>query len=86
MKKYIILFLIITAFSLKNDFTPVYAQTSKPAKKVEPIVYICNSNTAYAYHTSSYCRGLNRCTHGMLKVPLSKATKTYGRKACKICG
>lgn len=48
-------------------------------------VYICNSSTAYAYHSSDHCRGLNRCSHGVIKVSLNDAIKKYHRQPCKIC-
>jgi len=31
-------------------------------------VYICNSTTAVAYHSSESCSGLNRCTHGFAEA------------------
>jgi uncharacterized protein YgiM (DUF1202 family) len=48
-------------------------------------VYICDSKSAYAYHNSTSCRGLNRCTHGVYKVTKLEAIESYGRQACKIC-
>jgi hypothetical protein len=51
----------------------------------EAYVYICDSRGAYAYHSSKDCRGLNRCSHGILKVTLANAVKIYHRKPCKIC-
>ena len=53
--------------------------------KKETYVYICNSNGAYAYHSTKTCRGLNRCTHEILKVTLADAVNVYKRKPCKIC-
>ena len=46
-------------------------------------VLICNSGTAYAYH-SGYCSGLNKCTHSISTVKSSEA-KDLGRTPCKIC-
>lgn len=46
-------------------------------------VYICQSRSAYAYH-SHICRGLARCTHGITKVTKAYAIK-MGYKPCKIC-
>jgi hypothetical protein len=52
--------------------------------RVEAEVYICDSKTAYAYHSSKDCRGLNRCTHEIKKIKLSEA-KNLKRSPCKIC-
>jgi len=46
-------------------------------------VYICQSKSAYAYH-SYECRGLARCTHRIVKITKAQAIK-LGYKACKIC-
>ncbi len=53
------------------------------SKKVESYVLICNSSSAYAYH-SYYCRGLNRCKSGTSKVSVSEA-QNMGYRPCKIC-
>lgn len=58
-------------------FTSFRPQTEK--------VYICNSSTAVAYHDDRSCRGLNKCTHGILEVTKKEAIDKYGRRACKIC-
>ena len=85
MKK-LLLLLAISCFCLVSiggdlvgDRHPV-----EPVKKVT-YVYICNSSGAYAYHSTESCRGLNRCSHGVLKVTLSDAVHKYGRRPCKIC-
>jgi hypothetical protein len=52
---------------------------------VETSVYICDSESSYAFHSSESCRGIKRCTHGILKVSKADAMNKYGRKACKIC-
>ena len=46
-------------------------------------VYICQSKSAYAYH-SHICRGLARCTHRVIKITKEQAIK-LGYKPCKIC-
>lgn len=60
---------------------------AKPAPHVIRVtvdsVYICQSKSAYAYH-SYECRGLQRCTHRIVKIPKATAIK-LGYKACKIC-
>lgn len=53
--------------------------------KTEDSVYICYSNTSYAYHSSTDCRGLNRCTHKIIKVSKKDAVDKYGKRACKLC-
>ena len=87
MKQFLSFLLLLT---LTLSGTTSYSQAKKKkapvAKKVETVVYICGGSSAYAYHTSSSCRGLNRCTHGVSKVTQTEAVKTHGRKACKICG
>ena len=47
--------------------------------------YICDSKTAYAYHKYKNCRGLNRCTHRIVKISIDDAKNVYYRSACKIC-
>jgi len=44
---------------------------------------ICNSKNAYTYH-KGYCRGLNRCTHGVSRISEAKA-RALGRRRCKFC-
>ncbi|WCL82565.1 hypothetical protein PPO43_05565 [Saprospira sp. CCB-QB6] len=44
---------------------------------------ICNSKSAYTYH-KGYCRGLNRCTHGISRVSEARA-RALGRRRCKFC-
>lgn len=46
-------------------------------------VLICNSKSSYAYH-SYQCRGLQRCTHDIIKITRQEAINR-GRNACKIC-
>jgi hypothetical protein len=45
-------------------------------------VYLCDSETAYAYHLSKNCRGLNNCKHEIIAVSKETAIGTYGRKIC----
>lgn len=47
-------------------------------------VYICNTSNSKKYHSSSGCRGLNRCNGEIIKVSVSKA-KNMGRSSCSIC-
>ncbi len=76
---------ILLSFLLTVLVDPTLAQTEKaPAQKKETIVYVCDSKTSYAYHTSSSCRGLNRCTHQIIKMNESDAKKQK-RTPCKVC-
>ena len=47
-------------------------------------VFICNSATAYAYHSYESCRGLNRCTHEIVRVSEERAQE-LGRRPCQVC-
>jgi hypothetical protein len=86
MKK-LLLLLVIFAIAIISSGAPPPAAEKDHARtfKKETYVFICNSNGAYAYHSTKSCRGLNRCTHEILKVTLSEAVNTYRRKPCKIC-
>lgn len=67
----IVLILLLTSSACAQSAT----DTSK--------VLICNSSTAYAYH-SHYCSGLNKCTHSVSKVKISEAVN-LDRTPCKVC-
>ncbi|MBD5272845.1 MAG: hypothetical protein HDS42_06245 [Bacteroides sp.] len=53
--------------------------SSKPKTEY---VYVCNGPNSYAYHSTPYCSGLNRCSTSVKKV---KASSVRGRKPCKKC-
>jgi hypothetical protein len=82
MKKFL-LFLALSAslisFTTNSRINNSNAQTSQDS------VYICKSSSAYAYHSTLECRGLQHCTHGIIKVSLYDAIHVYGHRACKIC-
>ncbi len=61
-------------------------QPKKKEQKKEAQVYVCDSRSAYVYHLSRSGRGLNRCTHGVIKIGVTEAKNNYGRRAFKICG
>ncbi|MGV3588562.1 MAG: hypothetical protein ACO1OF_16270 [Adhaeribacter sp.] len=63
------------------------ATTTKPAAKKQqaPKVYICEGGSAYAYHSSEGCSGLNRCTHTITAVSVADAENKYSRRPCKKC-
>lgn len=64
-----------------------YLASTKPDLSLrspkESHVLICNSNSAYAYH-SHRCSGLAKCTHSISEIRLSEAS-SLGRSACKLC-
>ncbi len=74
--------------TLKGYVAKEHLSTQKPsaAKQAPPketTVIICNSKSAYAYH-SHYCHGLNRCKAGTSNVTKTQAQNS-GYRACKIC-
>lgn len=77
MKKLLfILFLTLGTSGISTAVAP-------SVKVVRDSVYICQSRSAYAYHKYE-CRGLARCTHGIVKITKAEAVKR-GYKPCKIC-
>lgn len=85
IKKHFLLLLLVLG-------SVIAASTADPApgnitatRPFADSVILCNSGTAYAYHSRSNCSGLNRCTHGLIKVSLNDAVKKYGRRACERC-
>lgn len=65
----------------QNQQTQTVVKENK-AKK-EQMVLICNSKSAYAYH-SHYCSGLSRCKSSVSKVKKSEA-EAMGYVPCKKC-
>jgi hypothetical protein len=65
----LVTFLLFSSFALENSSTTVY---------------ICTGPKAKLYHSSSTCRGMNRCSGEVVGVNLAKAEK-MGRRECKIC-
>lgn len=86
MKKLLLLFVIccVSLVSIGRPLPPPNKHLGDHLKK-ETYVYLCNSSAAYAYHSTTSCKGLSRCNHGIIKVTLSEAVNKYGRRACKIC-
>jgi hypothetical protein len=87
MKKILIILLLITS---SIGFISISDRTNSNSKlattfPIENSVYICNSSGAYAYHSSTNCSGLNRCTHTIIKVSVKDAVEKYRRRACKLC-
>lgn len=44
-------------------------------------VYLCDSTGGKKYHFTESCRGLNACTHRIIKVTLEEA-KSKGKSIC----
>jgi hypothetical protein len=83
MKKFILLlslFLITATANVISAFT-----NSKNNVNVETFVYLCDSPSAYVYHSTKDCKGLSHCTHEIITVTLPDAINKYKRRACKIC-
>ncbi|MBB4600909.1 hypothetical protein HNQ93_001730 [Hymenobacter luteus] len=47
-------------------------------------VFVCMSKSSVAYHSSSSCAGLNRCTHEVRSMSAS-AAQELGKRACHKC-
>lgn len=58
-------------------------QSSETKSRNTVNVLICNSSSAYAYH-SYECRGLSRCRSDISRVTKNEA-QSMGRTPCKIC-
>ncbi|HTD39877.1 MAG TPA: hypothetical protein VK671_04595 [Mucilaginibacter sp.] len=78
MKKTILILLTLIVASVGNAAPIKYV-----TRAAVDSVYICQSKSAYAYHKYE-CRGLARCTHGIVKITRAQAIK-LGYRACKIC-
>ena len=48
-------------------------------------VYICTGKRAYAYHRSSECKWLKKCSHAIDELTLGEAAEVYHRRPCKPC-
>jgi uncharacterized protein YgiM (DUF1202 family) len=57
--------------------------TSGKPKSKGATVYFCNSGNTVKYHSSSSCRGLNRCSASVNPISLKEAQASMD--ACKIC-
>ena len=47
-------------------------------------VYVCYSGTSVAYHRTSGCNGLGRCTHEVKQMSVADA-QSNGKRACRKC-
>ena len=81
-----VLLLLGTSSTNAQVVTGLIGHRRHTAKRQAPravYVAICESRSAYAYH-SGMCRGLARCTHGVSKVTVAQA-RNAGYRPCKIC-
>ena len=70
--------------SLRSQTTPTQETDEQTTNRDETVVYICTGSSAYAYHKSSKCPGLNQCTHYIDNIPVSDAIK-QGYSPCQRC-
>ncbi len=86
--KYLLLTLLLAVPGLAPAQTahPRHRATHHAATRpaTAPRVYVCGGGSAYAYHNSESCAGLNRCTHGVSAVTVAKA-EGMGRRPCMKC-
>ncbi|MBK8473510.1 MAG: hypothetical protein IPL33_15940 [Sphingobacteriales bacterium] len=75
---------IIIALSLSAAVHLGFTQplVSPLPASASPMVYICQSRSAYAYHNMR--RGLKNCRHSVEKVSLAEAER-LGKRPCGYC-
>jgi hypothetical protein len=77
------LLLALAGSSLAAPPRPAAHLATAPAR-LTATVYVCMSNTSYAYHSSDACNGLNRCSHPLKAMSTADAEK-LGKRACHRC-
>jgi uncharacterized pyridoxamine 5'-phosphate oxidase family protein len=88
MKKFLFLLFTLTVsvsygqFTITKDSEPTAPRIDTLARN-EPKVYLCDSQTARAYHILENCKGLEQCTHRVIAV--NQAAAERKRKPCKWC-
>ena len=50
----------------------------------EQTVYVCTGPMSQCYHTTPYCKGLERCSKTVEAVSVTEAIEA-GRRPCKWC-
>lgn len=78
--------LLVAGSLLIGSFT-VAPSATVPATRHAPTaaaVYVCISKSSVAYHASSRCAGLSRCTHEVRSMSTS-AAQQQGKRACQKC-
>jgi hypothetical protein len=86
IKNYLLLLMLLLgsstySFPTKTGRAPVSIRKGPAAPKV----YICKGGSAYTYHKSDRCSGLNRCTHTIVAVSKGDAERAHRRRPCKKC-
>lgn len=79
MKKLLVGFTIAVSL-ISGSIETTGRQKTKTSEKV----YVCISRTAYAYHRTKSCHGLQRCTHEIQTQTKDDAV-AGGYRPCKIC-
>lgn len=85
--KNVLLIIFVSTLVLAGFTQPTHTYVStnpEQNKPAEDSVLICDSPGGYAYH-KKYCSGLQKCTHDVLKLPLSEAIKKGKSKPCGFC-
>ena len=82
-KKLLLISVALFAFSFAANGGNIHSAKITDTKKPKT-VYICTGKSSKCYHSSSSCRGLNRCSGTIKSISLEKA-KRMGRRPCKIC-
>jgi len=82
MKKILLLSAVLVSFL---SFTPTASRPYPYLTPQKEYVYICLSERAYAYHSDYNCRGLQKCTHGIIRTTKDSAINYYHRRPCKFC-
>ncbi|MBR1792425.1 MAG: hypothetical protein IJ764_02130 [Bacteroidales bacterium] len=77
MKKILTLVLLLSAYAAMASYTL--------PQESPKVVYVCVSETAYAYHAKRDCKFLSRCTHAVKAVSIEKAKELGKKKPCKGC-
>ena len=71
--------LLVSAAEAQTYYAQLYATQSNRQ------VYLCDSKTAKAYHSSQNCRVLDECTHEVVEVTKKQAEEDYRRVKCQVC-
>jgi hypothetical protein len=84
--KHLLLAALLLSPTLASTAQTAYPshRTTPPRPAATPKVYVCGGGSAYAYHSSDNCTGLNRCSHGVSAVTVAEA-EGMGRGPCKKC-
>ena len=83
-------FSLTTAFAQTNTAAKADSKGAKAETKMEKpkdakaTVYVCDSKTAKAYHSSKTCTGLTKCSGTVKEMAKADAEKA-GKTPCKMC-